>query len=90
MIAHTKVVALGFNVRIDDLVVEKLGVLRPTSHAPIVVVQESAKEAELAVLIQDLDLGEIRELPDERMAPANPMVDGYFRDEIGYLASSTA
>jgi len=24
------------------------------------------------------------------MSPANPMVDGYFRDEIGYFASFSA
>jgi hypothetical protein len=26
----------------------------------------------------------------DRMSPANPMVDGYFRDEIGYFASFSA
>jgi hypothetical protein len=28
--------------------------------------------------------------PNNCMSPANPMVDGYFRDEIGYFASFSA
>src|ERR1017187_90780 len=65
VIANAKVVAFGLDVRIDDLVVEKLGMLRPTGHAPIVVVKKSAKKAELTLLIQNFDLHEVSKLANE-------------------------
>ncbi len=59
MIANPEMIPLGFNIRVDDLVVEKLGVLRVTFDAPAIVIQEAAKEPELAALVQHLDTHEI-------------------------------
>ena len=65
MIADAQMIAFGFDIRADDLIVEKLRGLRPARNAPIVVIQQPAEEHELSLLIQDLDLHEIRELPSE-------------------------
>jgi hypothetical protein len=58
-------IALGFDVGVDNLVVEKLRRLRLARNAPVVVVEQRRRNAELALLIQNLDLHEIGELPRE-------------------------
>src|ERR1039458_197488 len=65
MISDAQMIALRFDVRIDDLIVEKLGGLRPAGNTPVVIVQQAAEKRELPLPIQDLDLHEIRELPNE-------------------------
>ena len=67
MVADPEVIPFGFEIRIDYLVVEKLGVLWPPGHAPLVVVEEPAEEAELALLIQNFDLHEVGEQADESL-----------------------
>jgi len=66
VIAYTQMIAFGFDVGVDDLIVEKLGGLRPAGDTPVVIIQQAAKEAELPLPIQDLDLHEICELSSER------------------------
>ena len=41
--------------------------LRPPGNTPVVIIQQTTKELELPLLIQDLDLHEIRKLPSERL-----------------------
>ena len=65
VIADPQMVAFGFDVGVDHLIVEKLRGLRPARNPPIVVIQQPAKERELSLLMQDLDLHEIRKLPSE-------------------------
>ena len=65
VIAHAQMIAFGFDVRVDDLIVEKLRGLRLARNAPVVEVQQPAEERELPLLVQDLDLHEVRELPSE-------------------------
>ena len=65
VIAHAQMIALGFDVGVDHLIVEKLRGLRLAGNAPVVVIEQPAEERELALLVQDLDLHEIRELPRE-------------------------
>ena len=55
VIADAEVIALGFDVGVDHLVVEKLRVLRLARNPPVVVVEQPAKETELALLVQNLD-----------------------------------
>jgi hypothetical protein len=65
VIANAQVIAFGFDVGVDHLIVEKLGGLRPAGNTPIVIVQQVAEKRELPLPIQDLDLHEICELPSE-------------------------
>ena len=64
-IADAKVVAFGFKQRIGDLVVEKLRVPRLAGNAPVVIVDQSSEEAELAFVVQNLDPHEVGELAHE-------------------------
>ena len=65
MIADAQMVALGFNVRIHDLIIEKLRGLWTTRNAPVVEIEQAPEKRELPLPIQDLDLYEIRELANE-------------------------
>src|SRR5580698_2531826 len=65
MIANTQMIALGLDGRIDNLVVKELRRLRLASNPPVVVVDETPQELELATLIQNLDPDEIAELARE-------------------------
>jgi hypothetical protein len=65
VIANAQVVALGIDIGVDDLVVEKLRGLRLARNAPVVVVHKAPKEPELSLLIQNLDFDEIAELAFE-------------------------
>jgi transposase-like protein len=58
-------IALCFDVGIDDLIVEKLCSLRLAGNTPVVIIQQAAEKRELPLPIQDLDLHEIRKLPSE-------------------------
>src|SRR5580658_7072668 len=51
VVANSQMMAFGLNVRVDDLVVEKLGGLRLARDAPVVIVEQSAEERELALAI---------------------------------------
>jgi hypothetical protein len=57
-------VTLRLDVRVDDLIVEKLRALRTPGNAPVVVVQEAAEEPKLALPIQDLNRDKIAQLAD--------------------------
>ena len=50
--------------RIDNQV-EKLCGLRPSGNTPVVEIEQAQEKRQLPLPIQDLDLHEIRELPDE-------------------------
>ena len=63
MIAHSEMIALGFDRRVDNLIIEKLRVLRLSCNTPCVVIDQAAQECELALLIEYGDLDEIGELP---------------------------
>ncbi len=58
-------IAFGFDVRVHDLIVEKLRGLRLTGNAPVVEVKQPAKECELSLPIQDFDLHEVRKLSNK-------------------------
>ena len=65
VIADAQMIALGFDVRIDHLVVEKLRALRLAGDAPVSIVEEAAEKRELSLLVENRNLHEIGELPDE-------------------------
>ena len=65
VIADPQMIAFGFDVGVDHLIVEKLRGLRPAGNTPVVIIQQAAEKRELSLLIQDLDLHEIRKLPSE-------------------------
>ena len=65
VIAYAQMIAFRFDVGVDHLIVEKLRGLRPAGNTPVVIIQQAAEERELSLLIQDLDLHEICELPSE-------------------------
>src|ERR1700730_1598003 len=65
VIADAKVIALGRNVRVDDLVVEKLRALRLPCYSPVVEVEQTPEERKLSMLVQHFDLHEVGELPHE-------------------------
>ena len=65
VISYTQMIAFGFDVGVDNLIVEKLGGLRPAGDTPIVIIQQATEKRELPLPIQDLDLHEICELPSE-------------------------
>src|SRR5208283_5659423 len=67
LIAHAQMIAFGLDVRVDDLIVEKLCGLRLTRNAPIFEVQQPAEERELPLPAEDFNFHEIRELPSERL-----------------------
>src|SRR5258708_3705726 len=69
MIADAQVIALRFNVGVDHLIIEKLRALWLASDAPVIVVQQTTKKAELTLLIQNLDLHEIGKLANECLHP---------------------
>ena len=79
VIANAQVVAFRFDVGVDDLIVEKLCGLRAAGNTPIVIIQQAAEKRELSLLIQDLDLHEVRELPRECLhalvEPSNIVLD---------------
>jgi hypothetical protein len=52
VIADAQMIALGLDVRVDHLIVEKLRGLRLARNPPVVVVEQAAKERELPLLIQ--------------------------------------
>src|ERR1017187_4842248 len=58
-------IALGFDVRVHDLIVEKLRGLWLAGNAPVVAGKQPAKECELARPIQDFDLHEVRKLSNK-------------------------
>src|SRR6267378_3012406 len=60
-----QMIALCFDVGVDHLIVEKLCGLRPPGNTPVVIIEQTAEKRELRLLIQDLDLHEICELPSE-------------------------
>jgi hypothetical protein len=65
VVADAQMVAFGFDVGINYLIVEKLCGLWLAGNAPVIIIQQAAEKRELSLLIQDLDLHEIRELPSE-------------------------
>ena len=65
VIAHAQMIALGFDVGVDDLIVEELCGLRPARNAPVVEVKQPAEKRELPLPVQDFDLHEVRKLPSE-------------------------
>ena len=65
VIADAQMIALGFDVRVDDLIVEELRGLRLARNAPVVEVKQPAEKRELPLPVQDFDLHEVRELPSE-------------------------
>jgi hypothetical protein len=65
VIADAQMIAFRFDVGVDHLIVEKLRGLRLAGNTPVVIIQQAAEEPELSLLIQDLDLHEICELPSE-------------------------
>jgi hypothetical protein len=65
VVADAQMVALGFDVGIHYLIVEKLCGLQLAGNEPVIIIQQTAEKRELSLLIQDLDLHEIRELPSE-------------------------
>ena len=65
VIAYPQMIAFRFDVGVDYLIVEKLRGLRPAGNTPVVIIQQPAEEHELSLLIQDLDLHEVRKLPSE-------------------------
>ena len=65
VIAYPQMIAFGFDVGVDHLIVEKLRGLRSAGNTPVVIIQQAAEKRELPLLIQDLDLHEICELPSE-------------------------
>ena len=79
MIADAEMIAFGFDVGVDDLIVEKLCGLRAARNTPIVIVQQAAEKLELSLLIQGLDLHEVRELARECLhalvEPSNIVLD---------------
>ena len=60
-------IAFGFDVGVNHLIVDKLRGLRPPGNTPVVIIQQAAEKRDLPLLIQDLDLHEIRKLPSERL-----------------------
>jgi hypothetical protein len=67
VLAYPQMIAFGFDVGVDHLIVEKLCGLRPARNTPVVIIQQAAEKSELALPIQDLDMREICELPSERL-----------------------
>jgi len=67
VIAHAEMIALGFNVGIDNLIVKKLRRLRPSGDTPLVVVEQPAKESEMALLAEHFNLHEIDKLAGESL-----------------------
>ena len=65
VVAHAQMIALRFDIRICDLVVEKLRGLWFARNAPVVVVEQPSKETQLTLLIQYFNLHEVGKLPDE-------------------------
>jgi hypothetical protein len=65
VIADAEVIAFGFDIRVDDLIVEKLRALWPSRDAPPVVVEQPAKESELAVPVEHFNLHKVGELTIE-------------------------
>ena len=51
MIADAEMIALGFDVGVHDLIVQKLRALRFARNAPVVIIQEPAEECELPLLL---------------------------------------
>ena len=72
VVSHPKMVALGLDVGVDDLEVEELRGIWAARNAPRVEVEQPAKECELALLVQRLDLHEVRQMPDEMSRPGAP------------------
>jgi hypothetical protein len=65
VIADAQVIALGFDIGVDHLIVEKLRGLRLARDAPVVVVEQPAEERELPLLVQHFDLHEVGKLAGE-------------------------
>jgi len=65
VIADPQMIAFGFDVGVDHLIIEELRGLRSADNTPVVIVQQAAEERELPPPIQDLDSHEIRKLPSE-------------------------
>src|SRR5271157_3048151 len=62
---YPQMIAFGFDVGVDHLIVEKLRGLRSAGNTPVVIIQQTAEKSELPLSIQDLDLHEIRKLTSE-------------------------
>jgi hypothetical protein len=67
MVAYAKMISLRLDIRVDDLIVKKLRRVRPARDLPFIKIQQSPKEAELPLLVQNLDLHKVPELPGERL-----------------------
>ena len=67
MVADAQMIALGLDIRVHHLIVEKLRGLRLARDAPFVEVQQPAKEPKLPLLVENFDLHEVRKLPGERL-----------------------
>jgi hypothetical protein len=52
-------------LKFTTLIIEKLCGLRPSGNTPVVEIEQAQEKRQLPLPIQDLDLHEIRELPDE-------------------------
>src|SRR5271157_3549702 len=58
-------IAFGFDGRVHDLIVEELRRLGLTGNAPVVEVEQPAKECELPLPTQDFDVHEVRKLSNK-------------------------
>src|SRR5260370_283576 len=64
-LSYPQMIAFGFDVGVDHLIVEKLRGLRPPGNTPVVVIQQAAEKPKLSLLIQHLNLHEVRKLASE-------------------------
>jgi len=66
VIAHAQMIVLGLDVRIDHLVVEKLGALGRAGDAPLVVIDQTPEEPKLSLLVEYFNPHQVFELLSER------------------------
>src|ERR1700682_1763123 len=62
MVSNAEIIAFRLDVLVDYLEVEELGRVGIACDAPIIEVEQAAKERELPLLIQHLDLHEVGEV----------------------------
>lgn len=62
-------IAFGFDVRVDNLIAEKLGRLRPSCNAPVLEIEQAAEERELPLPLPAFEPYVMRHTALTRMAP---------------------
>jgi hypothetical protein len=70
MVPNAQMVPLGLDVGVDNLVIEKLRVLRIPDNPPLVVIKQAAEESKLTLLVEHIDTREIAELTYESLRVA--------------------